>query len=63
MVVGFIDLPDGAELRPGESAELQIMFSDFPDLKGQIYPGRDWRIQEGAKLVGIGTVLEILSGH
>ena len=63
MAVGSVDLPSGAELGPGESVELPITFLNFPGLEGQIYAGRDWRIQEGAKLVGIGTVLEVLSGH
>ena len=60
MIVGFIDLPNGSELHPGESIELPITFWNSDGLERQIYPGREWRIQEGAKLVGIGTVLEIL---
>lgn len=61
MTVGFIDLPDEMSLHPGQSIDLPITFRNWPRLKGQIYPGREWRIQEGARLVGIGTVLEILS--
>jgi elongation factor Tu len=60
MTVGFIDLPAEVELHPGEKIE-PITFWDWPGLEGQIYPGREWRIQEGAKLVGIGKVLEVLS--
>ena len=60
MTMGFIDLPDGTSLHPGESIELPITFWNWPGLKGQICPGREWRIQEGAGLVGIGTVLEVL---
>lgn len=60
MTIGFIDLPDGAELHPGESIDLPIMFWNWPGLKGQIHQGREWRIQEGAKLVGFGTILEVL---
>jgi translation elongation factor EF-Tu-like GTPase len=60
MAIGFIDLPNGAELHPGRSIDLPITFWDSPGLQDQIYPGRHWRIQEGAKLVGIGTVLEVL---
>jgi translation elongation factor EF-Tu-like GTPase len=59
MTIGFIDLPSGTELYPGESVELTITFLVWPGLHDQIYPGREWRIQEGANLVGIGTVLEI----
>lgn len=60
MTMGFIDLPDNAELHPGDSIDLPITLSNWPGLEGQIYPGREWRIQEGPKLVGIGTVLEVL---
>ncbi|MGH2959122.1 MAG: hypothetical protein ACRDKE_05920 [Solirubrobacterales bacterium] len=50
MAVGFIDLPSGTELHPGESIELTITFWNWPSLEAQIYPGREWRIQEGATL-------------
>ena len=63
MTVGFIELPDGIELHPGESIEIPITFWNWPGLEEQIYPGREWRIQEGGQLVGIGTVLEILSAR
>lgn len=61
MTIGFIELPTGIELHPGESIDLPVTFWDWPGLDGQIYPGRQWRIQESAKLVGIGTVLEMLT--
>ncbi|MDH7971438.1 hypothetical protein QH494_04530 [Sphingomonas sp. AR_OL41] len=60
MTVGFIELPDGMELHPGESIDVPITFGRWPGLEGQIYPGREWRIQEGGTLVGIGTILEVL---
>jgi hypothetical protein len=60
MTVGFIEVPEGRELYPGESTELPIAFWYWPGLEGQIYPGREWRIQEGARLVAIGTVLEVI---
>ena len=60
MTIGFVELPEGTELHPGESIELPIMFWKWPGLEGQIYPGREWRIQEGAKLVGLGTVIEVM---
>jgi elongation factor Tu len=60
MTIGFIDLPDGTELRPGDDIDLPITFWNWPGLEGQIHQGREWRIQEGAKLVGIGTVLDVL---
>ena len=63
MTVGFIDLPEGTELHPGESMDLQITFWNWAGLSEQIYPGQEWRIQEGAKLVGIGTIIEVLSAN
>jgi hypothetical protein len=44
MIVGFIDLPNGSDLHPGESIELPITFWNSDGLEGQIYPGREWRI-------------------
>ncbi len=60
MTMGRIDLPVDTELHPGDSIDLLITLWNWPGLEGQIYPGREWRIQEGAKLVGIGTILEVL---
>jgi hypothetical protein len=60
MTIGYVELPDGKELLPGESLEVPITFWKWPGLKGQIYPGRQWRIQEGPRLVGWGTVIEVL---
>jgi len=62
MAIGFLDLPEGTDLYPGESIEVEIAFWGWPGLDGQIYPGREWRIQEGMRLVGFGTILEVLTG-
>lgn len=60
MTTGFIELPEGAVLHPGENIEARIIFWYWPGLEGQIYPGREWRIQEGHTLMAIGTVIEVL---
>jgi hypothetical protein len=60
MTIGFIELPDRVELHPGESIETKIKFLSWPGLERQIYPGREWRIQEGPKLAAVGTIIEIL---
>lgn len=60
MTIGSIDFPQDAELEPGESMELPITFWRWPGLEEQLYPGREWRIQEGLRLVGVGKVIEIL---
>jgi elongation factor Tu len=57
---GFINLEPGVVVRPGESAEVEIVFFSLP-LDADLFLGREWRIQEGSRLVGIGTVLEILA--
>ncbi|CAN5247835.1 hypothetical protein BH09PSE1_BH09PSE1_26790 [soil metagenome] len=61
MTIGFIELPEGAQIPPGETFETALSFWRWDGLEGQIYPGREWRIQEGWKLVGFGTVLKLLS--
>lgn len=60
MSVGQVDVIDGAELVPSRATEAIILFSwiDTPD--GEITVGREWRIQEGARVVGVGQPLEIL---
>lgn len=61
MTIGFVELSEGSELRPGVSIEVTINFVNWSGLDGQIYLGRQWRIQEGPKLVGIGTILEVVA--
>ncbi len=61
MTVGVIDLPDGSELHPGQSMEVTMTFLGWSGLTDQVYPGREWRIQEGLRLVGTGRVIEVLS--
>ena len=61
MAIGQIDLPDGLELHPGQSIITSISFFNSPGLEEQLYPGRQWGVQEGERLVGIGTVIEVRS--
>lgn len=60
MDVAFIEFADGEALQPGEATERDLTFWDRPGLNEVLTPGREWRIQEGPRLVGFGTVLEIL---
>jgi hypothetical protein len=60
MDVGFVEFAAGESLRPGETIEREITFWARPGLNEVLVPGRTWRIQEGPRLVGVGTVLEIL---
>jgi hypothetical protein len=38
MTIGFIDLPKGTELHPGDSIDLPIMFWDWAGLRGPDLP-------------------------
>jgi elongation factor Tu len=61
MRMGLIDLPDGQPWEPGQSREVEIRFLNLnPDEVG-LRPGREWRIQEGGRLVGVGTIMRLLT--
>lgn len=59
MTAGFIELPEGLAVNPGETITVPIALWWWPGLAGQIYVGREWRIQEGPHLVGFGRVIEV----
>lgn len=61
MCMGFIELPAGQDLAPGESIEIVLELMAWPGLLPLIHPGRVWRIQEGPKVVGSGEILEVLA--
>ena len=58
--VGRLQLDEQDSLAPGETWELVVHFLSGRGLREKFTPGTSWRIQEGAKLVGEGTVLEVL---
>jgi len=59
--IGQIELPEGEEVFPGETRELVVKFLSGRGLRELLHVGREWRIQEGAKLVAIARVLEVKS--
>ena len=59
MSIGFIDLPERT-IAPGDTFEAEIRFLMWEGIIDKVSPGRTWRIQEGAKLVGTGEVLDLL---
>ena len=61
MCMGFIELPAGQDLAPGDSIEIALDLLVWPALRPLIHPGRAWQIQEGAKVVGSGDILEVLA--
>ena len=61
LYIGFIEMQEGFYLEPGECAEVRVDFLiRHEELIKELYHGREWYVQEGAKVVGIGTVLEVL---
>jgi elongation factor Tu len=60
MDIGFLEFGEGKLLHPGETIEREIVFWSRAGLSEVLVPGREWRIQEGSRLIGIGTVLEVL---
>ena len=62
MYIGFIDMAEGFYLVPTDCAEVRVDFlGRYPELLKELYVGREWYVQEGAKVVGIGTILEVLN--
>lgn len=60
MCVGFIELPEGQQVAPGDTIQTEMTLWIYPAVKLEIRSGRQWRIQEGGKLVAVGTILEVL---
>jgi len=63
MTVGAIELPEGVKVYPGEAVVAPIALLWWPGLASQIHVGREWRIQEGAHLVGFGRIIRVLDGE
>lgn len=57
--IGQIELLPGDEIALGESRRVSIHFLSGAGLKELLTPGREWRIQEGTKLVAFARVLEV----
>ncbi|TLD68530.1 hypothetical protein FEM03_22255 [Phragmitibacter flavus] len=57
--IGQIEVPESEWVYPGETRELSITFLNARGLAEMLTPGRTWRIQEGPKLIGTGTVIAI----
>ena len=56
-----VTIPDGSSPKPGDTFEAKIRLIIWPELRDKIKAGRQWNIQEGAKVVAIGEVLEVLA--
>jgi elongation factor Tu len=60
MCIGWIDVPEGSDVEPGDTIEVPITMWIWPELESEIRLGREWRVQEGARVVAIGTVLKVV---
>ncbi|OYU14722.1 MAG: hypothetical protein CFE37_09665 [Alphaproteobacteria bacterium PA4] len=60
MCMGFIELPEGQQVAPGETIQTQMTLWIYPAVKPELNVGRQWRIQEGGKLVAVGTIIKVL---
>jgi translation elongation factor EF-Tu-like GTPase len=58
MMTGFLEFSQ--DFAPGQSREIVFTLFGSPDQERFIVAGRQWCIQEGAKLVGYGNILELL---
>lgn len=56
--IGQIEVAEGDWVYPGDTRELLVTFLNARGLRELLVPGRTWRIQEGPRLVGSGTVIE-----
>ena len=61
MSMGPIELPTDGQLSPGESLEVEMTLFVWPELVPELDVGRQWRIQEGAKIVRTGTILKLFA--
>jgi translation elongation factor EF-Tu-like GTPase len=57
--IGQIEVEDGVWVYPGETRDLKVTFLNARGLLELLVPGRIWRIQEGPRLIALGTVIEV----
>lgn len=50
---------DGDPMEPGESGPVSVDFMYRPGLRKYLAPGTQWRIQEGARLVGTAVITRV----
>ena len=61
MLMGLVWLSPDDVLAPGESTVVEVQFLNWSSLKPELHPGREWLIQEGSHVVGLGAVIEVLA--
>jgi translation elongation factor EF-Tu-like GTPase len=59
MQIGKVEFEGRQEVFPGETATALVTFLGNPDLAAQVHIGREWRLQEGLRLVANAKVTEV----
>ena len=57
--IGQIEVEENEWFYPGETKELYVTFLDARGLRELLTPDRTWRIGEGPRHVGTGTVITV----
>ena len=60
LVMGELTFSGVEPVQPGDAREAQLKFITITGLLEEIEVGSQWRVQEGARVVGHGRILEIL---
>jgi translation elongation factor EF-Tu-like GTPase len=55
------DFPDGAEVRPGDTARSLMSFLDPEAQRGRLYEGFTFTVQEGRRVIGQGRITKVLN--
>jgi elongation factor Tu len=58
--IGQVEVPEGVWVHPGDSRDLRITFLNVQGLSECLTIGREWRIQEGSKLVASAKLLSFV---
>ena len=61
MQVGVLEFENGAQVVPGASTIAKVSFVANSELTGKMQVGREWRIQEGKRLVALARIEEVLN--
>jgi hypothetical protein len=61
MFVGQVELPENDAWHPGESRDVMVRFLNVHGLSEKLKVGAEWRLQEGWRLVAVGTIKRVVS--
>lgn len=62
--IGEVRIPRGQVLEPGSTGDFEVYFAELlPDapVRELLLPGREWRLQEGPRLIGFGKLMKVLN--